>query len=99
MSCYVGQYSSKCNLCLRTKVQHRLSVGELQPLPIPEEHWDTISIDFIAELPDSGGYDTIMIVVDSVGKRAHFVEAVTTVMAAGSANLYLQHIWKLHGLP
>jgi len=35
MSCYVGQYSLKCDLCLRTKVQHRLPVGELQPLPIP----------------------------------------------------------------
>ena len=40
-----------------------------------------------------------MVVVDSVGKRAHIVEAVTTIMAARSANLYLQHIWKLHGLP
>jgi len=40
-----------------------------------------------------------MVVVDSVGKWAHFVEAVTTIMAAGSANLYLRHVWKLHGLP
>src|SRR6266545_4719045 len=54
MSCYVGQYSLKCNLCLRTKVQHHLPVGELQPLPIPEECWDAVSIDFIAELPESG---------------------------------------------
>ena len=37
--------------------------------------------------------------VNSVGKQAHFVEVVTTIMAAGSANLYLQHVWKLHGLP
>ena len=57
------------------------------PSQFPEEHWDAVSIDFIAELPDSGGYDAIMVVVDSVGKWAHFVEAVTTIMAAGSANL------------
>ena len=87
MSHYVGQYSSKCDLCLHTKVQCHLPVEELQHLPIPEERWDAVSVDFIAELPESGGYDTIIVVVDSVGKLAHFVEAVTTIMAAGSANL------------
>ena len=89
MSCYVGQYSSKYNLCLHTKVQCHLPVGELQPLPIPEEYWDAVSIDFITKLPNSSSYDAIMVVVNSVSKRAHFVEAVTTVMATGSANLYL----------
>ncbi len=39
-----------------------------------------------------------MVVVDSVSKWSHFVKVVTTIMAAGSANLYLWHIWKLHGL-
>ena len=40
-----------------------------------------------------------MVVVDSVGKRAHFMETVTTITAAGAANLYLRHVWKHHGLP
>ena len=61
-------------------------------LTIPEERWDAVSVDFIAELPDSGSYNAIMVVVDSVGKWAHFIEAVTTITAAGSANLYLRHI-------
>jgi hypothetical protein len=69
MSCYVGQYISHCDLCLRTKVARRLPTGELQPLPIPEDCWDTISVDFIVELPESGGYDAVMVVVDSTGKR------------------------------
>ena len=37
--------------------------------------------------------------VNSVGKHSHFVETVTTVTTAGAANLYLQNVWKLHGLP
>ena len=92
MSQYVGLYVSHCDLCLRTKIQHCLLSGELQLLLIPEEHWDVISVDFISELPESGRYDSIMVAVDSVGKRSHFVETVTTVTATGAANLYLRNV-------
>jgi len=68
MSRYIGQYVSHSDLCLRTKAQRHLPVGELQPLTIPEEHWDTISMDFISELTESGGYNAIMVAVNSVGK-------------------------------
>jgi len=96
---YVGMYVSHCDLCLHTKIQHRLPNGELQPLPISDERWDAISVDFISELPELGRYDSIVVAADSVGKRSHFVKTVTTITAAGAANLYLRNIWKLHGLP
>ena len=99
MSRYIGQYVSTCDLCLRTKTQCCLPVGELHLLPVLEEHWEVISVDFIMELPESGGYDAIMAVIDSIGKWSHFVETVTTITATGAANLYLCNIWKLHGLP
>jgi hypothetical protein len=99
MSHYIGEYCKTCDLCLRTKAQKRLPIGELKPLPIPEGHWDVANVDFIVELPELQGHDAIMVVVDSVGKRAHFIETHTTVMALGAAHLYLQHVWKLHGLP
>ena len=99
MSRYIGQYVKTCDLCMRTKVQRRLPVGELQPLPIPETRWSTISVDFIVELPKSNGYDAIMVAVDSVSKMVHFIPMTTTVSALGSARLYLRNVWKLHGLP
>jgi transposase InsO family protein len=39
-----------------------------------------------------------MVVVDSVSKRSHFIPTHTMVTALGSARLYLQNVWKLHGL-
>src|ERR1700761_2989445 len=99
MSRYIGKYVSTCDMCLQTKPAHQLPIGQLHPLPIPDAPWDTISVDFIVELPESNGKDAIMVVVDSVTKRSHFIGTVTTLSAAGTAQLYLQHVWKHHGLP
>jgi Integrase zinc binding domain len=96
MSRYIGKYVSTCNLCLRTKTQRHFPVGELYPLPVPSEPWDTISVDFIVELLESSGHDVIMVVVDSIIKKAHFVLTVTTITAAGTARLYVQNVWRHH---
>ena len=99
MSRYIGKYVSTCDMCLCTKVSCQPPVGELYPLPVPDAPWDTISVDFIVDLPESEEKDAIMVVVGSVTKRGHFVDMVTTLSAAGTAKLYIQHIWKHHGLP
>src|SRR6267378_6524655 len=99
MSRYIGQYTRTCDICLRTKIQRRRPTGELHPLPTPESRWDVISVDFVSELPDAHGHDAIMNVVDSVGKRAHFIPTNTTITAFGAASLFLRNVWKLHGLP
>ena len=68
-------------------------------LLIPNAPWDTNNVDFIVELPESEGKDAIMVVVDSVTKQGHFIDTVTMLSTAGTARLYVQHIWKHHGLP
>jgi len=98
MSRYIGQYISTCDLCLRTKPIRQALVGELHPLQILNSRWDTLSVDFIAELPLSSGHDTVMTVVDSVSKQAHFIPTHIMVTAEGAARLFLYQVWKLHGL-
>jgi hypothetical protein len=39
-----------------------------------------------------------MVVVDSVIKKTHFVPTVTTITTAGTARLYVQNVWRHHGL-
>jgi transposase InsO family protein len=99
MSRFIGQYVSTCDLCQRTKTQHRPPVGKLHPLETPSERWETISVDFVVELPQSNGYDAVMVVVDCLGKRAHFVPANTTITAEETARLFLREVWKHHGTP
>ena len=90
---------STCDLCLQTKSQRSHPIGELHPLLILFTPWDTISVDFIGELPESAGHNEVMVVVDSVTKRAHFASTLTSITAAGTARLFVQHIWRHHGLP
>src|SRR6204780_5094832 len=85
MSRYIGRYVATCDLCFRTKFVCKLPCGELAPLPTPTERWHTISVDFIVELPDSGGNDAVMVVVDSACKQAHLFETTTTITSAGAA--------------
>ena len=40
-----------------------------------------------------------MVMVNSITKLAHFVSTFTTISATGDAQLFLNHVWKHHGLP
>jgi len=92
MSRYIGQYVSTCDLCLQTKPWQHSPVGELQPLFVLDEWWDTLSVDFIVELPESSGHNTVMTVVNSVSKRVHFVPTHTIVTVEEVARLFLHYI-------
>ena len=57
-------------------------------------------MDFITQLPKSDGYSTVWVIVDRITKMAHFVPVKDGKKTAeGCAKLFLENIWKLHGLP
>ena len=56
-------------------------------------------MDFIVQLPLSNGYDAIYVCVDRFTKMAHFCPTNSTITAEGTAALYLEHVFKNHGLP
>ncbi|GJR23773.1 putative mitochondrial protein [Tanacetum coccineum] len=86
---------------LRTKNKLVLSAypGLLQPLPIHQIIWQEISMDFIDSLPMSQGKTAIQVVVDRLSKQAHFMPLAHTYNASQVAQLFLDHIYKLHRLP
>ena len=82
------------------KAEHQHPAGLLQPIPIPEWKWETITIDFITGLPKKKkSNDSIMVVVDKLSKSAHFIPVQSTYRAAQIANIFMKNIFKLHGLP
>lgn len=68
-------------------------------MPIPNQKWKSIPMDFIARLPRVGGENSIFVVVDQLTKHAHFISMDTIVKATKVVELFMQYIFKLHGLP
>ncbi|KAL5578315.1 hypothetical protein UlMin_020014 [Ulmus minor] len=52
-----------------------------------------------AEHQRPGGHDAIWVVVDRLTKSAHFISIMTTFSLEQLANLYVQEIVRLHGVP
>jgi hypothetical protein len=97
---YVKDYVRCCEACHRNKSSNQKPAGLLQPLPIPKWPWDSVSMDFVTGLPVMPkGHDAIIVFVDRLTKMVHLVATTTNVDATGTAALFRDHVWKLHGLP
>lgn len=95
----IQQYVQNCDVCQRCKPDLAASPGLLQPLPVPNKVWDGISMDFIEGLPNSHGKQVIFVVVDWLSKYAHFVALSHPYTALDVAQVFMDHVFKLHGLP
>jgi hypothetical protein len=80
-------------------VEHTHPAGLLQPLPIPDQKWESISMDFITELPRLQGKDCIYVVVDRLTKFSHFFAIPSNYSTTQVAELFFREIFHLHGLP
>jgi putative transposase len=73
----------------------------LNLLEIPPQRWHTVTMDFAGPSPISGegDWDMIMIVVDKLTKRVHFIPCKSTDQASDTAERLFDTIVKLHGMP
>lgn len=97
----VRDFVNSCMVCQRSKVKNVKPAGLLHPLSIPTRRWDDLSLDFITHLPTSPdtGNDTILVVVDRLSKGCHLIPCHNSITAAGTAELFLKEVHRLHGLP
>ncbi|GJS16945.1 retrotransposable element Tf2 [Tanacetum coccineum] len=95
----VKVFIRECDTCQRQKLDLAAYLGLLKPLPIPEKIWSSISMDFIEGLPSSQGKIVIMVIVDRLSKYAHFIALQHSFSASTIAQVFLDNVYKLHGLP
>eukprot|EP00253_Pinus_taeda_P024700 PITA_24700 len=89
------QQDPKCLGFQQDKVETIKTLGLLQPLSIPSQHWEEVSMDFITGLPKSEGKSVIMVVVDKLPKYAHF--CALPFKSSTIAIAFMKTIQKLHG--
>ncbi|KAF8756857.1 hypothetical protein RHS01_03817 [Rhizoctonia solani] len=53
----------------------------------------------LGRFPKSQGHDAILVVIDSFSKFGHFIPTSKKITSKGLAELFVNHVWKLHGLP
>ena len=96
----IKDYVCSCEDCQKNKASRHKRHGALHPLELSYVPWEAISMDFIMQLPKSYGCSTVWEIVDRFSKMAHFVPVKDGQKTAeGCAKLFLENIWKLHGLP
>ena len=71
----------------------------LKPNDIPNGVWETITMDFIVDLPCSKGYNSILTVVDRHSKAIILSPCHKTITAEQTSQLLLDNVWKQMGFP
>ena len=96
----VSEFVTKCLVCQRVKAKHQVPSRLLQPIRIPKWKWDRITMDFMVGLPLTGRkHDSVWVVVDRLTKSAHFLPVRTNYSLDKLAELYINEIVRLHGIP
>ena len=96
----VRTFVANCHECQRNKPTNQRPVGLLQPVEIPDRPWDCVSMDLITQLPVSkSGNDAIIVFVDKLSKMTRLAATTTTVGAEGFATIFVEHVFRSHGLP
>ena len=99
MKADVLEYCRSCDACQKTKFGNFNKFGFLIPNPIPTRPYQSISMDFIVNLPWSNNFNAIFVVVGRLTKRGTFIPCMTGLTAEEFAELFVKHIVCKFGLP
>jgi hypothetical protein len=99
----VQDYVRTCAICQRSKAPRHIKHGKLAPLPIPEDIFEEVSLDFVTGLPpakDNSGcvFDAVLVIVDRFSKMAIYIPALKTWDAKQFAESYFNHVILRYGI-
>ena len=86
----VQAYVKSCLVCQLDKTKKKKMAGLLQPLPILERSWKSISMDFFTGFPKARDYKSIFVVVDRFSKYLVFMAAPEACPTEEAAIFFFQ---------
>ena len=99
----VRAFCETCHTCKASKPSNQKPYGLLNPLSVPSYPWESVGMDFVGPLPESGNrdglFDSITVVICLLTSMVHLIPSRTNYSASQLAELIFEHIYKLHGLP
>jgi hypothetical protein len=99
---FIKNYVKGCAQCQQFKIRRNPTKVPLMPIQGPKttEPFKQISMDFITDLPETDGFDSILSVVDhGLLKGVILIPTMKTIDAKGTAKLLLDNLHKRFGLP
>ena len=99
MELNIELYVKTCLVCQQDKGLTQREAGLLQPFPIPESPWISISMDFITSMPKVKGMGSVFVVVNRFSKYVVFMATPSTCTTEVAADLFYRNVVNYFGLP
>ena len=100
MTTYIHKYIAGCAICQANKVNTHPTIPALSPLLSNCTHpFQQVSVDLITDLPPSGSFDSIMVMIDhGLTNGVILCPCNKNIDVAGVAKLFFLHIFHHYGL-
>ncbi|KAF1319500.1 Pol protein, partial [Globisporangium splendens] len=95
---WVRKYVRTCEVCQRVKPSGSTQ-APLRSLPVPQDSWKSVSMDFIFGLPrDKHRRNGVLVFVDRFSKMVHLTPVSDKISAEMTAKVFVDVVFRLHGL-
>eukprot|EP00899_Mesostigma_viride_P010876 jgi/Mesvir1/19790/Mv25382-RA.1 len=95
----VDEYVRTCQSCQEMKPNNVGQIAEPRTLPDPIMPWDSIMMDFVGPFrKNDRGNAQILVFVDRFTRMCHLVPCPLELTARDCARLYLNNVYRYHGL-
>ena len=95
----IQKYVKGCTPCQSDNPTRSKRTAPLNPMDISTLPWEKISVDIIGPLPESNGFNAILVIVDYHTKMKILCPTTTELTAYGTAELFRTNVFKRFGLP
>jgi hypothetical protein len=95
----IQRFVAECLAFQQNNLETYKTSGLLQPLAIPNQHQEEVSMDFIIGLLNSKGKSVIMVIVDKQTKYTHFCALSHPFKSNTFSTTFMETIQKIHESP